>query len=118
MDKEELVQSIKEWISLDEDIKALQKQIKLKRNEKKRNTESLVGIMRENEIDCFDLDANGGKLIYTKQKIKKSLSKKHLMTCLMQYFKEDSQQAKQVSSFILNNREEHIKENIRRKVKK
>ncbi len=27
--------------------------------------------MRDNEIDCFDLDSNGGKLIYTKQKIKK-----------------------------------------------
>ena len=36
----------------------------------------------------------------------------------MQYFKEDSQQAKQVNNFILNNREEKIKENIRRKVKK
>ena len=56
--------------------------------------------------------------IYTKQKIKKSLSKKYLMKCLTQYFKEDSQQAKQVSNFILNNREEKIKENIRRKVKK
>jgi len=40
------------------------------------------------------------------------------MKCLTQYFKEDSQQAKQVSNFILNNREEKVKENIRRKVKK
>ena len=75
--------------------------------------------MRDNEIDCFELDSNGGKLIYTKQKISlKSLSKKYLMKCLTQYFKEDSQQAKQVSNFILNNREEKVKENIRRKVKK
>ena len=95
-----------------------QRQIKDKRNEKKANTETLVKIMRENEIDCFDLDSNGGKLIYTKQKIKKSLSKKHLMKCLMQYFKEDSVQAKEISTFILNNREEKIKENIRRKTKK
>ncbi len=109
---------LKGWIHLDEEIKDLQRQIKEKRNEKKQNTETLVKIMRENEIDCFDLDSNGGKLIYTKQKIKKSLSKKHLMTCLMKYFKEDSIQAKEVSNFILNNREEKIKENIRRKVKK
>jgi len=118
MNKDELVSNIKQWISLDEEIKNLQRQIKEKRNEKKENTETLVRIMRDNEIDCFELDSNGGKLIYTKQKIKKSLSKKYLMTCLMQYFKEDSQQAKQVSNFILNNREEKIKENIRRKVKK
>lgn len=118
MDKEDLIKNIKGWIHLDEEIKDLQRQIKEKRNEKKQNTESLVKIMRENEIDCFDLDSNGEKLIYTKQKIKKSLSKKHLMTCLMKYFKEDSVQAKEVSNFILSNREEKIKENIRRKVKK
>ena len=118
MDKEELVNNIKQWISLDEDIKQLQKQIKEKRNEKKENTETLVRIMRENEIDCFDLDSKGNKLIYTKQKIKQSLSKKHLMTCLMQYFNEDAQKAKNISEFILKNRAEKIKENIRRKIKK
>ena len=86
MNKEELVSNIKQWIKLDEEIKNLQRQIKEKRNEKKENTETLVRIMRDNEIDCFELDSNGGKLIYTKQKIKKLLSKKHLMKCLMQYF--------------------------------
>ena len=85
MNKDELVTNIKQWISLDEEIKNLQREIKKKRNEKKENTETLVRIMRDNEIDCFDLDSNGGKLIYTKQKIKKSLSKKHLKKNLMQY---------------------------------
>jgi len=118
VNKEELIANIKQWIDLDEEIKNLQRQLKEKRNEKKQNTETLVGIMRDNEIDCFDLDSNGNKLIYTKRKVKQSLSKKHLMTCLMQYFKEDTQQAKNVSNFILNNRAEKIKENIRRKVKK
>lgn len=118
MDKEELVDNIKQWISLDEEIKQLQKQIKEKRKEKKENTETLVRIMRDNEIDCFDLDSQGNKLIYTKQKIKQSLSKKHLMTCLMQYFNEDTQKAKNISEFILKNRAEKIKENIKRKIKK
>jgi hypothetical protein len=36
----------------------------------------------------------------------------------MTYFKEDTLQAKEISNFILSNREEQIKENIRRKVKK
>lgn len=118
MDKDELIGRIKNWITLDDEIKQLQKQIKEKRIEKKENTETLVEIMRNNEIDCFDLDANGGKLIYTKKKVKQSLSKKYLMTCLMQYFKDDATQAKEVSTFILNQRAEKIKENIRRKVKK
>ena len=54
MNKEELVSNIKQWITLDEEIKNLQRQIKEKRNEKKENTETLVRIMRDNEIDCFD----------------------------------------------------------------
>ena len=118
MDKGELIANIKEWIGLDEQIKQLQITLKEKRKEKKQNTDTLVRIMRDNEIDCFDLDSKGGKLIYTKKKIKKSLSKKHLMKCLTQYFKEDSLQASQINNFILANREEQVKENIRRKVKK
>ena len=47
MNKEELVSNIKQWISLDEEIKNLQRQIKEKRNEKKENTETLVRIMRD-----------------------------------------------------------------------
>ena len=73
MNKEELVSNIKQWIILDEEIKNLQRQIKEKRNEKKENTETLVRIMRDNEIDCFELDSNGGKLIYTKQIITNTL---------------------------------------------
>ena len=117
MEKEELVDNIKQWISLDEEIKNLQKHLKEKRNEKKQNTETLVRIMRENEIDCFDLDSQGNKLIYTKQKVKQSLSKKHLIACLTQYFKEDAQKAKNISEFILTNRTEKIKEKIKKKIK-
>jgi len=51
MNKEELVSNIKQWISLDEEIKNLQRQIKEKRNEKKKNTENLVRIMRDNKIN-------------------------------------------------------------------
>ena len=54
MDKQELIDNIKQWISLDEDIKELQRQVKAKRNEKKQSTEALVRIMRDNSIDCFN----------------------------------------------------------------
>ena len=39
--------------------------MKEKRKEKKAYTESLVNIMRDNEIDCFDIQ--DGKLLYTKK---------------------------------------------------
>ena len=38
-----------------------------KRKEKKLYTESLVDIMKTNDIDCFDMKS--GKLIYTKKTV-------------------------------------------------
>ena len=118
MNKVELIEKIKIWINLDDDIRALQGELREKRKERKQNSESLVRVMRENDIDCFDLDSNGGKLIYTKRKIKKALSKKHLMTTLLKYFDNDKKQATNINAFIMDHREEKIEENIRRKIKK
>ena len=116
MDKEALVTNIKDWIALDEDIKGLQRQIKLKRKEKRELTDGLVTVMRQHEIDCFDV--KDGKLLYTRSKVKKPLSKKHLLAALQTYFKGDSNAAQEVSKFVMNTREEKMHEGIRRKVKK
>ncbi len=114
--KEELVTHIRNWIQIDNEISEMQKKIKGFREEKKQLTESLVNVMKNNEIDCFDI--NDGKLIYSKTKTKKAINKKTLLDALNKYFKEDSELAQEVSQHILNSREETIKENIRRKVEK
>lgn len=114
--KQELVTHIRSWIQIDNEIMELQKRIKTYREEKKKLTESLVDVMKTNEIDCFDI--NDGKLIYSKTKTKKAISKKTLLDSLNKYFKEDNELAKEISEHILNSREETIKENIRRKVEK
>ena len=111
--KEQLVNHIKEWIEIDNGISGLQKQIKQMRENKKELTSSLVNVMKSNEIDCFDI--NDGKLIYSKSKVKKLINKKTLLSALDNYFKEDSEMAKQLSEHILNSREETVKESIRRK---
>ena len=67
--KEQLVNHIREWIEIDNGISGLQKQIKELRENKKELTNSLVNVMKSNEIDCFDI--NDGKLIYSKSKVKK-----------------------------------------------
>jgi len=112
-DKEKLIKNVKNWITLDTEIKHLQKLAKEKRKEKKKYTEALVNIMRDNEIDCFDVQ--DGKLIYTKKKIRAPLSKKHLLSSLGNYFKDNKELITELSQFILDTREEKIKENIRRK---
>jgi len=113
MDKEELVNNIKEWIQIDNELKQLQKAAKERRERKKELTQDLVEIMKNNEIDCFDI--NDGKLIYSKNKVKSSLSKKYLLDSIQNFFKEDTLKAQQLTEFIINNREEKVKETIRRK---
>ena len=116
MNKDELLDSVKLWISLDDKIKNLGKEIKDTRKEKKNLTNVLLDTMKNNEIDCFDL-AGGNKLIYQKIKTKKTLSKKHLLGALINLTKNEKE-AKDMSDFILNSREDQIKENIRRKIPK
>lgn len=117
MDKESLLNNVKDWIILDDEIKATNRELKEKRKIKKELTNSLVDTMKNNEIDCFDL-TGGSKLIYTKNKGKKALSKKHLMKALASFFKGNDTEAKALSKFILESREDNIKENIRRKASK
>jgi hypothetical protein len=114
--KEELINNIREWIKIDTDVAALKNDIKNKLSQKKLLTDNLVKVMKTNSIDCFDI--NGGALVYNKKKTKKSLSGKFLLQQLEQYYKDQPDVAKEVTEHIMNNREETIKEDIRRKIKK
>jgi len=114
--KEELVNNIKEWIRMDTEILQLQNEIKDRKNKKKMLTEQLMDVMKKNEIDCFDI--NGGSLVYKKNKIKKPISSKMLISTLQTYFETNPTQADELSKFILDNREEQVKEVIKRKVNK
>ena len=114
--KEELVKHIRVWIQIDNDISALQRQMKTLREDKKNLTASLVDVMKSNEIDCFDI--NDGKLIYAKSKYKKPINKKSLSDALQAYFKDDMEMAQELSNHIMNSREETIKESIKRKKEK
>lgn len=112
-DKRKLIENVKKWIDIDNDIKLLQKNLKEKRKEKKMFTSNLVEIMKTNNVDCFDI--KNGKLLYTKKKVKAPLSKKHLFNSLSQYFKNNKNIIDELGNYILNSREEKIKENIKRK---
>lgn len=113
MDKELLINNVKTWIELDNDIKKLQHQIREKRSEKKEYTVSLANIMKSNEIDCLDI--KGGSLSFAQQKVKKPISKKHLMTCLKEFFKDNVALANELSKYILESRDFSVNETIKRK---
>jgi hypothetical protein len=113
--KEQLVNNIREWVRIDNEISQLRQEIKERNNKKKNMTESLVNVMKTNNIDCFDI--NDGSLIYKKSTVKKPINSKTLLSSLQSYYK-DQNIAEDLTKYIMENREEKIKETIKRKVHK
>jgi hypothetical protein len=114
--KDQLVNNIKEWIKLDNEVSQLKTEIKERMNKKKSLTEDLVSVMKSNSIDCFDI--NGGSLVYKKNKVKKPINGKTLLSALKNYYKTDPTIAEDLTKHIMENREEQIKETIKRKIEK
>ena len=113
--KEELVSLIKEWVKIENDIKILQKSIKQHREKKKSLTSNLVEIMKENEIDCVNITE--GKILYTNNKVKSTITKKHLFESLDKFFKNDKELINNIANHILDTRKIKPVENIKLKKK-
>jgi seryl-tRNA synthetase len=114
--KEQLVANIKEWIQMDTDISKLKTQLKELQNKKKNVTQELINVMKNNSIDCFDI--NGGALIYKQNKTKKNINGKMLLNVLQNYYKNDTKTAEDLTKHILDSREEQVKEVIKRRIDK
>ena len=85
-----------------------------RRAEKKRISADLITVMRENQLDEFDI--KDGQLMYVKKNVKKPITQKQLLTILSSYYKDD-EKAEEVKTYILENREETVKETIKRTIK-
>ena len=114
--KEELINSIKGWISIDADIARLQAQLKDKRALKKQLSEQLVTTMKTNQIDCFDI--KGGSILYKRNVVKKTLTGKATLPLLEAYFAESEVKPEELTKYLMDNREEKVNETVRRRVDK
>jgi len=108
--KTELIQNIKEWVKLDNEIRQIKKEEKTRKIKQKVLSAKLMSVMKENKIDEFDI--NNGKLSYQTRKVKKPINKKNLMNILSKYYKGDLESATSVNDFIMDNREETTIESI------
>lgn len=98
-----LINTIKEWIAVNNKMADLQKSLKDLREKKKALSNTLIGVMETNEIDRFDI--NNGKLVYRKNKVKSAINKDYLIKILENYFKEYPEiDVNDVGTFILDNR--------------
>jgi hypothetical protein len=114
--KEDLIKTIKEWVRLDNEIRTLQKEQNQRKIDKKNVSSALMEIMKTNEIDAFDI--KDGEIRYSRKNVKKPITQKVLMETLSKYFKGDTLKASELNEFIIENREEVIKETIIRKINK
>ena len=114
--QEDLLNNVKTWLDIDNQIRTLQKEIRDRRKLKKELTNNLVVIMKTQDIDALNIP--DGQLIYNKTKTKAPLSKKHLLLSLSTYFKNDQRMVDELSKYIMESRQEKEKENIKRKIKK
>lgn len=112
--KEELINNIREWIKLDNELLKMKTEMKQKNAKKKELTENLVKVMKSNAIDCFDV--NGGALIYKQRKTKKSISGKFLLEELQKYYKEQPEVGKDIAKYVLENRQEVIRDELKMKI--
>jgi seryl-tRNA synthetase len=108
--KDQLVKTIKEWVKLDNEIRSLQKESNSRKLEKKKISETLIEIMKKNEIDCFDI--KDGQICYSKKNIKQPITKKVLLSILTKYFSGETDKANELNEFILENRQEIVSESI------
>ena len=117
--KEELVNLVRQWVGLENEMKILSKELKDRRQQKKALTESLVEVMKGHDIDCFDI--TDGKLMYTKNRVKAPINKKLLFESLAAYLSESGVPPEEVAKMVnhvLDSREVKTKEGVRLKANK
>ena len=101
--KEALIGIIKEWVDVNTELTQIQKSVKKLRDKKKTLTETLTEIMKNNEIDCFDI--NDGKIMCRTSKVKSPINKQSLLSALEEYFSNaPNVDTIDISEFILNKR--------------
>ena len=114
--KDQLVKVVKDWVIMDNEIRNHQKIVRELKARQKNVSQQLMQTMKQNEIECFDI--NNGSLVYKKNKVKKPITKNTLYTILNDYFKGETDHVEELGKYTMDNRQEVIKETIQRKIDK
>lgn len=107
-----VVDSVKEWFKIDNELRVLQAEIKLRKERKKDLTDALVNVLRDSDIDGWN--TKEGKLEYVKTKTKTALNKQHIRAALAKFITSEDQ-VDAMTQFIYESRGVKEKESIKRK---
>jgi tRNA A-37 threonylcarbamoyl transferase component Bud32 len=114
--KDQLKEYLRQWVRVENEIGTLSAEIKKRKLIHQQLSASLLNVMRQNEIDCFDL-ANG-RIVYSKTKTKAPLNNGQLKSALTTYYKDDVEKAANLTEFLLSSRVEKTRESIKMKIPK
>ena len=114
--KENLQTSVKEYLSIDDQITAINKAVKERREKKKKLSQEILGLMKQFEIN--NMNTSNGKLIYSVTKTKEPLTRKSLVRTLNIYFNDNSEKANELSKFVMDNRKKIERVQLRRRINK
>lgn len=106
--KEDIINSIKNWVRLDNEMRTLREELSKRRKDKEILSNKLIQTMKNDNIDSFDI--NTGKIECVKRKTKKPISKKNLLEILSKYYNGDSNKINELNNYILDNRETTLKD--------
>ena len=110
MENEDLLVAVKNWIGVEEEIKALQGKLKILKASKKEHTKILANLMNKKNIEGLNLN-NDSKLVYKKQKMVGGITKKILITSLSEFIK-DADDLDKIIGHVLSHRNEKYTDKI------
>lgn len=111
-----LVNNVKQWLKLDNEIRAIQKEVNHRKQEKKEITKNLIEIMKNSDLDTLEI--KDGNINYVSRNVKKPITKKYLISVLNTYFNGDLEKVSDLNTFIMDNRENDVRETIERQINK
>lgn len=115
LDFDDFKNNVKKYLSIDDDIKKLEKHIRELKQGKQKISGLILTFMNNHNIE--DLNTETGTLKKNIKYLKKPLSKKNLKSKLLEYYKNNEDQSELVFKFI-DNRAKEEKIELKRIVKK
>ena len=112
--KEDLIQTVRQWVQIDNQIRQMNKMLKKLKEDKKSHNAHMIEIMKSYSIDNFEL--KDGQIQYKKYKSRETLTQKKLLEILSKHPQLQQEQAQLLNEFVFDNRKIIEKDVVVRKV--
>ena len=104
-------EKVKEWLSLDDDIKTLNGHLKERKKKKNELTPEILDFMQQHKIT--DMNTDSGKLKYAQTLTKKPMNKEYIRSKLLDFLK-NAQKANEATDFLIDQRETKVNVKLKR----